>query len=64
MKPTIAFVTGGCSSESVLSYKSATVIENNLDHDAYDIYKIDVTLGGWFYSDDIAQVVSTKTTSA
>ena len=31
MKPNIAFVTGGYSGESVISYKSAVTIENNLD---------------------------------
>ena len=29
--PTIAFVTGGYSGESVISYKSAETIEKNLD---------------------------------
>ena len=47
--PTIAFVTGGYSGESVISYKSAETIENNLDRDRYDVYKIDITPDGWFY---------------
>lgn len=49
MKPTIAFVTGGYSGEAVISYKSAITIENNLDLSKFDIYKIDITTGGWFY---------------
>lgn len=49
MKPTIAFVTGGYSGEAVISYKSAITIENNLDREAYDVYKIDVTTEGWFH---------------
>ncbi len=49
MKPVIAFITGGYSSESVISYKSAVTIENNLDTDKYDVYKIDLTPGGWFH---------------
>ena len=49
MKPTIAFVTGGYSGESVISYKSAITIENNIDQDRYTVYKIDITKEGWFY---------------
>lgn len=50
MKPKIAFVTGGYSGESVISYKSAITIENNIDKDKYDVYTINITPGGWFYS--------------
>ena len=49
MKPTIAFVTGGYSGESVISYKSAITIQNNLDYDRYSVYRIDITPGGWFH---------------
>jgi D-alanine-D-alanine ligase len=49
MKPTIAFVTGGYSGESVISYKSAITIENNLDHDRYSVYRIDITPEGWWH---------------
>lgn len=49
MKPVIAFVTGGYSSEAVISYKSAVTIEKNIDAEKYDLYKIDITPGGWFY---------------
>ena len=45
----IAFVTGGYSEESVISYKSAITIENNLDREKYNIYKIDITPNGWWY---------------
>ena len=48
-KPVIAFVTGGYSTEAVISYKSAVTIENNLDTEKYDVYKIDITPQGWFY---------------
>lgn len=48
-KPSIAFVTGGYSTESVISYKSAVTIEKNLDKDRYNIYKIDITPQGWWY---------------
>ena len=49
MKKNIAFVTGGYSGEAVISYKSAITIENNLDTDKYNIYKIDITPQGWWY---------------
>lgn len=49
MKPTIAFVTGGYSTEAVISYKSAITIEKNVDHDKYEVYKIDITPRSWFY---------------
>jgi D-alanine-D-alanine ligase len=49
MKPTIAFVTGGYSAESVISYKSATTIEKNVDGEKYNVYKIDITPSGWYH---------------
>jgi D-alanine-D-alanine ligase len=48
-KKKIAFVTGGYSGESVISYKSAITIENNIDKDKYDVYKIDIHPTGWWY---------------
>ena len=49
-KPQIAFVTGGYSSEAVISYKSAVTIQNNVDKERYDVYRIDITPQGWFYN--------------
>ena len=49
MKHTIAFVTGGFSGEAAISYKSAITIENNIDKNRWDLYKIDITNDGWFY---------------
>lgn len=49
MKPVIAFVTGGYSSEAVISYKSAVTIENNLDKEKYEVYRIDLTPEAWFH---------------
>lgn len=49
VKPTIAFITGGYSGESVISYKSAITIEDNLDYERFNVYKIDITPKGWFY---------------
>ncbi len=52
MKPVIALVTGGYSGEAVISYKSAATIEQNVDTDKYEVYKIDITPQGWFYDDN------------
>ena len=49
MKPKIAFVTGGYSGEAEISYKSAVTFEKNVDRERYDLFKIDITLDGWFY---------------
>lgn len=48
-KKTVAFVTGGYSGESVISYKSAITIENNIDKEKFDVYKIDIHPTGWWY---------------
>ncbi|MEO6638244.1 MAG: D-alanine--D-alanine ligase [Ginsengibacter sp.] len=50
MKSTIAFVTGGYSGEAVISYQSAIVIEKSIDKERFDLYKIDITVDGWFYT--------------
>jgi D-alanine-D-alanine ligase len=49
MKKNIALVTGGFSGEAVISYKSATTIDNNLDRNLFNVYKIDITTNGWIY---------------
>ncbi|MEO6329958.1 MAG: D-alanine--D-alanine ligase [Ginsengibacter sp.] len=49
MNPKIAFVTGGLSGEAEISYKSAITIENNVDKEKWDLYKIDINPEGWFY---------------
>jgi len=49
MKKNIALVTGGFSGEAVISYKSATTIDNNLDRERFNVYKIDINSNGWFY---------------
>jgi D-alanine-D-alanine ligase len=49
MRPNIAFVTGGYSGEAEISYKSAITIENNLDKERWNFYKIDIRQEGWFY---------------
>ena len=49
-KPVIAFITGGYSSEAVVSYRSAETIEKNIDAEKFDMYKIDIRPGGWVYA--------------
>jgi len=49
MKKNIALVTGGFSGEAVISYKSAITIDNNLDREKFNVFKIDIRKEGWFY---------------
>lgn len=49
MKKTIALVTGGFSGESVISYKSAVTINNNIDPEKWTCCTIDINPAGWFY---------------
>lgn len=52
MKKTIALVTGGFTGESVISLKSAEVIEKNIDHERYEVFKIIITRASWYYVDE------------
>ena len=47
MKKNIALLAGGYSGEYVISIQTAQTIENNLDADKYNIYKIIVTKEAW-----------------
>jgi len=49
MKKTIALVTGGFSGESVISYKTAVTIKNNIDPEKWICYTIDINPDGWYY---------------
>jgi D-alanine-D-alanine ligase len=49
MKKNIALVTGGFSSEAVISYRSAATIEKHLDKNLFNVYKIDVKTDSWSY---------------
>ena len=49
MKKNIALVTGGFSGEAVISYRTAVTIDNNLDRNLFNVYKIDINPQGWFY---------------
>lgn len=55
MKKKIALVTGGFSGEAVISYKSAFTIQNNIDRQKWDCYKIDINPTGWFYEENDLQ---------
>jgi D-alanine-D-alanine ligase len=57
-KKTIAFVTGGYSGESVISYKSAVTIENNIDKQKFDVYKIDIHPTGWWYESEEGEEIA------
>lgn len=48
--PTIALVTGGYSSEAVISYKSAITIQKHIDPSKYNLYRIDITPEKWFHT--------------
>jgi D-alanine-D-alanine ligase len=49
MKKKIALVTGGYTGESVVSLKSAAVVEKQLDHNLYEVYKILIYKGNWYH---------------
>lgn len=51
MKKTIALVTGGFTGESVVSLKSAQVIDINIDRDKFDVFKIVITRDSWYHED-------------
>jgi D-alanine-D-alanine ligase len=51
-KRNIALVTGGYSGEAVISYKSALTIENNIDTNRYNFFKIDIHKTGWWYESE------------
>ncbi|MFC4870615.1 D-alanine--D-alanine ligase [Negadavirga shengliensis] len=49
MKKILALVTGGFTGESAVSLKSATVVEQHLDRKRYEVYKIYIYPGNWYY---------------
>lgn len=55
---TIALVTGGYSGESVISYKTAATIEQNIDTEKWKYYTIDINPEGWFYTAPGSQKIS------
>lgn len=55
MKRTVALVTGGFTGESVISLKSALVIEKNIDRDKFIVYKIIISKEEWCYVDEAGE---------
>ena len=51
MKKTIALVTGGFTTESVVSFKSAEFVETKIDKNRYDVFKIIILKEEWYYLD-------------
>jgi D-alanine-D-alanine ligase len=49
MKKKIALVTGGFTGESVISLKSAAVVDKTIDRARYDVYKIFIYPGDWYF---------------
>ena len=49
MKKRIALVTGGFTGESVISLKSAAMVETQIDREKYDVYKILIYPGDWYH---------------
>lgn len=49
MKAKIALITGGYTDESEISFKSADFVLSQLDQNKYDLYKIVVSIGEWYY---------------
>ena len=47
MKKTIAIICGGDTSEHDVSMRSAAGIESFMDHDRYEIYKVEIHAGKW-----------------
>jgi len=58
MKRKIALVTGGYTGESVISLKSAAVVEKTIDRDLYDVYKILIYPGDWHFLSDSGEKTS------
>lgn len=51
MKKNIALLAGGYSGEYIISLGTAATIQENLDADLYQVYKILVSREGWFHED-------------
>jgi D-alanine-D-alanine ligase len=57
MKKRIALVTGGYTGESVISLKSAAVVEKTIDRECYDVYKILIYPGNWHHITETGEKV-------
>lgn len=57
MKKNIALLAGGYSGEYVISIHTAATIEQNLDSNIYNVYKIIVTREGWWHESQSGEKV-------
>jgi len=57
MKKNIALLAGGYSGEYVISIQTAATIEQNLDSNIYNVYKIIVTREGWWHESQSGEKV-------
>jgi D-alanine-D-alanine ligase len=57
MKKKIALLAGGFTRESVVSLKSAAQIEEVLDYDLFDVYKIIITPEKWYFQNNDGQQI-------
>lgn len=57
MKKKIALVTGGFTGESVISLKSAAVVEKYLDQERYDIFRILIYPNNWYHETKSGQKI-------
>ena len=55
---TVALVTGGFSGEAEISYKSALTIEQNIDKERWQLYKIDISPNGWYYEGEKGEKIA------
>ncbi len=51
MKKKIALVAGGFTGESVISVKSAAMIDKQIDRNLYDVYRVIIDHEGWYHID-------------
>lgn len=49
MKTKIALITGGYTDEAEISFKSADFVFSQLDKQRFDVYKIVISVGEWYY---------------
>jgi D-alanine-D-alanine ligase len=57
MKRKIALVTGGYTGESVISLKSAAVVEKTIDRELYEVYKILIYPHDWHFVSDSGEKI-------
>ena len=61
MKPNIAVIEGGFSSEAEISYKSAKTVRDNLNSEKYQIWQVIITEDKWIVLLDGTEIPIDKT---